>query len=107
MIEKMRRYRRSFRRRVPYYTYGPYERIDRRWFASGAMPPLFVAKLLPAGAAETPDGLKNPMAAVASIAIMITRIFASSLCFRPTELVLALRSFGSGYSGLSAPTLTA
>ncbi len=28
MIEKMRRYRRSPRRRVPYYTYGPYEHID-------------------------------------------------------------------------------
>src|SRR6266478_6402786 len=46
-----------------------------------------------AGAAETPEGLKNPMAAAASIAIMVARIFASSFMLLPTELV-ALRSFG-------------
>ena len=28
LIEKIRRYRRSPRRRVPYYTYAPYERMD-------------------------------------------------------------------------------
>jgi hypothetical protein len=28
LIEKTRRYRRSPRRRVPYYTYAPYERMD-------------------------------------------------------------------------------
>src|SRR6266436_1110726 len=56
-----------------------------------------------AGAAEIPEGLKNPMAAAASIAIMIARIFVSSFMLLPAELValgLTLTDLGGVGEGI-------